>query len=173
MLTVVELGQLLARDHEQLDRVFSSLLEPSVSEDERPSALEAARVSFAAHADAEAFVLTSALQHVAAKQDLAGLVAQILAEQRIQESILRRMDPGTRREDWLCGAVRLRRSLLAHCEHEQMVIMRALRECVPTAEYQRLAGAYASEKIRALGLITAIVPTSRRASTRGHRRPTR
>jgi hypothetical protein len=168
----VELGQLLVRDHEQLDRVFAFLLEPSVSVIDRENALDAARVSFAAHADAEAVVLTSALQHVAVKQDLAGLVAQILAEHRIQESILRRMDSGTRRDDWLCAAVRLRRSSRSHGEHEQSVIMRALRECVPVAEYQRLAGFYAAEKMRALGLMTTLGAT-RRVATRAHRRVTR
>lgn len=168
----MDLALLLARDHDQLDRAIAYLLEPSVALAERQSALEAARVSFATHADAEASVLHAALGHVAAKQDLVGLVAQVLAAHRIQESILRRMDIDVRRNDWMCAAIRLRRTLLAHAEQEQQITMRVLRDCVPAAEYIRLAGAYATEKMRAVGMMASLVP-SRRAAIRGLRRATR
>ena len=56
-------------------------------------------------------MLHAALAHVASPQDFAGVIAQVLAAHRTQESILRRMDHHTDRADWVCAAVRLRRSL--------------------------------------------------------------
>ncbi len=159
---MVELSLLLARDHDQLDRAIAFLIEPTASEDDRQSALDAARVSFAAHADAEAAVLYEALTHVVAKPDMAGLVAQVLAAHRTQESILRRMDVRAKQDDWMCATIRLRRTLLVHAEQEQATIMRTLRDCLPIAEYQRLAGAYATQKMRALGMMSSYVPSPRR-----------
>lgn len=161
---------LLARDHDQLDRAIAFLIEPSATEGDRQSALDAARVSFAAHADAEAAVLYEALTHVASKHDVAGLVAQVLAAHRTQESILRRMDVQAKADDWMCATIRLRRTLLAHAEHEQATILRTLRECLPPFEYQRLAGSYATEKMRALSIMASYVPVTRRAATRAPRR---
>lgn len=154
---MVDLAVLVARDHEQLEQTISLLVEPSSSREARKSALEAARVGLATHADGEAKVLHAALAHVAAPQDFAGLVAQVLAAHRTQESILRRMDHQADRGVWVGSVVRLRRSLAAHAEHEQLVVMTALRRCLPTAEYQRLAGAYAAEKMRALGLMRLLL----------------
>lgn len=158
---MVDLWLLLARDHEQLDRAITRLLAAEATPDERGSALDAARVGFAAHADGEAKVLHSALAHVASPQDFAGLVAQVLAAHRTQESILRRMDPTARCTDWAGAAMRLRRSLVIHAEHERTIVMRALRACLPVVEYQRLAGAYATEKMRALGVMTSLLPQRR------------
>lgn len=148
-------------------------MEPGANSDDRQCALEAARVSFAAHADAEAAVLYGALSHVTTKHEVAGLVAQVMAGHRTQESILRRMDVSARTEDWMCATIRLRRSLLLHAEDEQSIMMRTLRACVPAFEYQRLAATYATEKLRALGLMSALVPISQRAARQALRRAAR
>jgi hypothetical protein len=170
---VVDIALLLARDHDQLDRAIAFLMDPSATYDDRASALEAARVSFAAHADADAAVLYRAMSQVASKHELAGLVAQVLAGHRIQESILRRMDVGARSEHWMCATVRLRRSLHTHAEDEQSIMMPTLREWVPPLEYQRLSSIYATEKVRALGLMSALVPISQRAARQAQRRVAR
>jgi len=128
---------------------------------ERKSALEVARVGLATHADGEATVLHDALTHVLAPQDFSGLVAHVLAAHRTQESILRRMDHHADRDDWVCCAVRLRRSLTVHAEHEQAIVMGALRRSLPPPEYARLARTYAAEKVRALGLLQTIDPARR------------
>lgn len=158
---MVDLASLVARDHAQLDRAISRLMEPHVTIADRRSALEAARIGLATHADGEAKVLHAALAHVAAPQDFAGVVAQVLAAHRTQESILRRMDHNAEHVDWACAAVRLRRSLVTHAAHEQAVVMTALRACLPVLEYQRLASSYASEKMRALGLMDVLAPGRR------------
>lgn len=170
---MVDIAELLARDHEQLERAIAFLMEPSATCADRQSALDAARVSFAAHADAEATVLYRALSCMANKHEVVGLVAQVLAGHRTQESILRRMDVGGRTEDWMCATVRLRRSLLIHAENEQAIMMRSLREGVPTLEYQRLSVLYATEKMRALGLMSTLVPVSQRAARQALRRVAR
>lgn len=169
----MDLALLLARDHDQLDQAIAFLMEPGATTDERESALDSARISFAAHADAEASVLYGAVAHVVAKHDLTGLVAQVLAAHRTQEAILRRMDVYGRSADWMCATIRLRRSLLMHADAEQEIMMRTLRENVPPLEYQRLAGFYAAEKLRALSLVASLVPVSRRAATRSQRRAAR
>jgi hypothetical protein len=162
---VVDLSLLVARDHDQLDHAIARLVVVGVSPYERKTALESARVGLATHADGEATVLHAALEHVTSPQDFAGLVAQVLAAHRTQESILRRMDHHADRGDWVCCAVRLRRSLRAHAEHEQTVVMGALRRSLPPHEYQRLAGSYASEKVRAASLLSSLA-TARRAVSR-------
>lgn len=154
--SVVDLSLLVARDHDQLDRAIARLVVVGMSPYERKTALESARVGLATHADGEAAVLHAAIEHVVAPQDFAGLVAQVLAAHRTQESILRRMDHHADRGDWVCCAVRLRRSVRAHAEHEQTIVMGALRRALPALEYQRLASSYASEKIRALSLMSSV-----------------
>jgi hypothetical protein len=54
---------------------------------------------------------------------------------------------------------------MTHAEHEQSIVMGALRRSLPPQEYQRLAGTYAAEKVRALGMWTTMEP-SRRPLTR-------
>jgi hypothetical protein len=172
MSAVVDLGQLLARDHEQLDRAIAFLMEPSTQVVDRRAALDAARVSFAAHADAEAAVLYAALDHVCeGKHDIAALVAEVLASHRVQESILRRMDASARTDDWMCATVRLRRTLHVHAGEEQTRLLRSLREQIPACEFQRLAGGYAAEKMRALSLLASVV--TQRDAIRGPRRAAR
>jgi hypothetical protein len=155
---VVDLATLVARDHAQLHVAIARLVEPAISDEDRRAALEAARVGHATHADGEATILHLVLSHVAAPQDFAGLVAQVLAAHRTQESILRRMDHRASREDWVCAAVRLRRSLAAHDDHEKLIIMGALRRCLHPREYEGLAAAYATEKMRVLGMMSGFVP---------------
>lgn len=172
MPSVVDLGQLLARDHDQLDRAIVFLMEPSTHVVDRRAALDAARVSFAAHADAEAAVLYAALGHVCeGKHDIAGLVAEVLAAHRVQESILRRMDATARTDDWMCATVRLRRTLFVHASEEQNRLLRTLREHISANEFQRLAGGYAAEKMRALALMASVV--TQRGAIRGPRRVAR
>lgn len=163
---VVDLALLVARDHDQLDRAIAHLVQAGASTHDRKSALEVARVGLATHADGEATVLHDALTHVLAPQDFTGLVAHVLAAHRTQESILRRMDHHAERDDWVCCAVRLRRSLTVHAEHEQAIVMGALRRALAPLEYQRLARIYAAEKVRALGLLQTIETPSRRPLTR-------
>lgn len=169
----MDLALLLARDHDQLDRAVAFLMEPEATIVERQTALDSARVSFAAHADAEAAVLYGAVAHVVAKHDLAGFVAQVLAAHRSQEAILRRMDVDAGTADWMCATIRLRRSLLLHADAEQDIMMRTLRENVPPLEYQRLAGFYAAEKMRVLAMMASLAPISRKAAIRSLRRAAR
>jgi hypothetical protein len=160
---VVDLASLVARDHAQLHVAIAQLVDPGASVEDRRAALESARVGLATHADGEAAILHEVLSHITGPRDFAGLIAEVLAAHRTQESILRRMDHRASREEWVCAAVRFRRSLTAHDEHERNVIMGALRRSLEPDQYERLAGAYASEKMRALGVLSGFVP---RHSTR-------
>jgi hypothetical protein len=155
---VVDLAVLVARDHDQLHHAISLLLAGATREARRRS-LEAARVGLATHADGEATVLHEALSHIAAPHDFAGVVAQVLAAHRTQESILRRMDPDGERGEWACSVVRLHRSLYVHAEHEHAVVMAALRRCLPQGQYHCLASMYATEKMRAVGMLGSLMPS--------------
>jgi len=150
----VDLSLLLDRDHDQLDRAIATLIEPADSDDARQATLDAVRASFAAHADAEATVLHAALSQVAVKHDLVSLVAQTLAEHRIQESILRRLDVRARPDDWICSVIRLRRTLAAHGSHEAATIVPNLRDTLAPIDYERLAQRYATERLRALDMLS-------------------
>jgi len=162
-----------ADDHEQLDRQIVALLEPSATVGERDDMLDVARVSFAAHADAEASVLHGALAQVTVKHDLVELVAQVLAEHRVQEAILRRMDARMGGEEWVLATVRLRRSLTTHGARETATIQSSFRDSLPALEYQRLGQRYVTERLRALDMFAVVRPLNPRCAQRAPRRAAR
>jgi hypothetical protein len=168
----VDLSFLLDRDHAVLDRAILSLLDARATLAQHEATLDALRVTFAAHADAEAIVLTAAVAQLPSKHDATALVAQVLAEHRIQESIMRRMDP-SRPDDCMCAAIRLRRAIATHSDHEASSILNTLRESLPALEYQRLAQRFVAERARAVDLQSVLRPVTQRCATRSHRRAVR
>jgi hypothetical protein len=160
----VDLALLLARDHDQLEVAVAQLLDTAAAVADRRAWLEAARVALVSHAEGEAAILHAALAHVACPQDFAGIIAQVLAAHRTQESILRRMNPAAAHGEWVCSVVRLRRCMVQHTEHERTFVLAALRRCLPPAHYERLAAAYTAEKVRARGGLHPMTSRMRRDS---------
>jgi hypothetical protein len=161
---MVDVALLLARDHDQLDVAIAELLDTAAAVADRRNRLEQARMALASHAEGEGAILHAALAHVASPQDFAGIIAQVLAAHRTQESILRRMNPSAPHGEWVCSVVRLRKCMVQHAEHERTFVLAALRRCLPPGHYERLAAAYTAEKVRALRGLHPMTSRMRRDS---------
>lgn len=153
-----ELGTLLRGDHGELERALKAMLSSTSTDSERSSALDGFRLGFAAHADAEATVLRAQLDRAGAPSAVYFLVAQTVAAHLSQEAALAQLvatRPGT--PEWRDAASFLRELIRHHVDHEDACVLPALRDYLDPADYARLAGAYATERLRAL---TELAPAS-------------
>ncbi|MBA3396737.1 MAG: hypothetical protein H0T89_29160 [Deltaproteobacteria bacterium] len=148
-----DVGLLLARDHEELERSLVMLIEPWRSDADKRSALDDLCVGFVAHAEGQSAVLWEALAQSPAAA-VRRAVIQVFAAHEAQESVLtelRSVAPSTAR--WHDLVQQLRDLLRVHSEQEDQSVLGALRAHIEPARYQRLAGAYATERLRALGML--------------------
>ena len=146
-----EFGTLLRGDHAELDRVLRAVGHHTSTDIDQCAALDAFRLGFAAHAEAEAEIVRALLDRVHAASSLYFLVAQTVAAHLSQESALAALAetrPGT--QAWYDRATYLRELLRHHSEHEEACVIPALREGVSALDYAALAGAYATARLRAL-----------------------
>ena len=146
-----DFAALLRGDHGELGRALRAILAPSSTEAECRSALDGLRLGFAAHAEGESTVLREALDRSQAPSTLYFLVAQTFAAHLAQETALAALAdarPGT--TAWHDRGVYLRELVRHHAEHEEACVLPALRDHLPRGEFAALAGAYATERLRAL-----------------------
>ena len=154
---VGDVAVLLARDHGELDRLVSILVASDRTSREWQVALDAARLGFAAHADAQQQALA-----VGRGTTVDRIVEYVLVAHRVQEKLLDRIaDPSRPTELVTIDALELKSSLLSHDEQERLMVLPALRDAIPVADYDRLASAYATERLRALGAMWRVVPRHR------------
>lgn len=145
---------LLQRDHGDLHKDLTQLLDPEATTSELRSSLDGIRLGLTAHAEAEDIVL-SRFEGIAA---LEGPVRQARRAHRAQEGalsalVMSRLGTATWRE----RAQHLRELVHAHAVHEERYLVPALREHVPHV-YGKLAGAFATERLRQLAMLQPSVP---------------
>ena len=144
---------LLRRDHTDLQNELTQLLDPSASIAELRSSLDGVRLGLTAHAEAEDIVL-SRFELVPALQTLVGEArAAHLAQEGALSSLVtaRPQTPG-----WRDRAYHLRELVHDHAEYEETHLLPALREF--SADYSRLAGAFATERLRQLSMLQPSAP---------------
>jgi hypothetical protein len=147
---------LIQRDHVDLQKELTQLLEPNATALELRGALDGVRLGLMAHAEAEDIVL-GRFETVAA---LEALVAQARAAHRAQETTLSTLvsaRPGT--GAWRERAFHLRMLVRYHAAQEEQGLLPALRRHVPHA-YEELAGAFATERLRQLAMLQPSAPIS-------------
>lgn len=151
-----DVGVFLARDHAELDRLVMRLVsEPRATTTWR-QALEAARLAFAAHVEAQDRALC------VASSSLSRFVTTIAAAHRTQEDLLDRLLDENRSGTMVASDVlELRASLLSHDEQERLIVLPALRAAMPEHDYERLAASYATERLHALGSLWKVGPRPR------------
>lgn len=165
---MVDLENLLARDHRDLEHALDLLATDTLSPAVRREALVAARLGFAAHAEAEATVLFRALVHLPPDHAVSRLTDCVLTDHARQESLLLRLAQAVPSSLAWARLVRLLRSnVSAHGEYERVAVLPSVRVVLPAQPYTRLASAYATERLRALRMLSAVVatPQRRRAET--------
>ncbi|MEJ7599381.1 MAG: hemerythrin domain-containing protein [Kofleriaceae bacterium] len=144
---------LLHRDHTDLQQELTQLLDPAVSLSQLRSSLDGVRLGLVAHAEAEDIVLGRFDKH----PSLALLVNQTRAAHRAQEAALTQLvltRPSTRM--WRRCAYHLRELVAHHAIQEAQDLQPALRELA--AEYPRLAGAFATERLQQLAMLQPSAP---------------
>ena len=141
---------LLRRDHTDLQDELTQLLAPEASSAELRMALDGVRLGLTAHAEAEDIVL-GRFDMVPALQIL---IAQARASHRAQEtalSVLVSSRPQT--DTWRDRAHHLRELVECHARQEEKYLLPALREHVPVDHFNRLAGSFATERLRQLAML--------------------
>lgn len=148
---------LLQRDHVDLQKELTQLLEPAVTAGELRASLDGVRLGLTAHAEAEDIIL-GRFEIIRA---LDVLVAQARAAHRAQESALSALvstRPGT--ASWRDRASHLRELVRHHASQEEELLLPALRAHAPRELYDGLAGAFATERLRQLAMLQPSAPIS-------------
>ena len=148
-------GTLVQRDHVDVQKELTLLLDPDVTSAELGLALDGVRLGLTAHAEAEDIVLG----RLEAIDALAPVLAEARAAHLAQESALAALvgaRPGT--PIWRERAVHLRELIRRHALREELELLPALRYHAPRDLYHTLAGAFATERLRQLSLLQPSVP---------------
>lgn len=146
---------LLRRDHHDLQEELTRLLDPTATVAELRSSLDGVRLGLISHAEAEDIVLGRFERDPA----LQVLVAQARAAHLAQEGALSALvtsRPGT--AGWRDRARHLRDLVAYHARQEEAFLLPALQAHADVEELRRLAGAFATERLRQLSLLQPSAP---------------
>jgi hypothetical protein len=146
---------LLRRDHVDLQKELTLLLDPTVTVSQLRGSLDGVRLGLTAHAEAEDIVL-GRFEGIGA---LDVLVAQARASHLSQEGALSALvsaQPGT--PAWRDRAYHLRELVHHHAEQEEQYLLPGLRMHAPRELYEGLAGAFATERLRQLAMLQPSAP---------------
>ncbi len=146
---------LLRRDHTDLQHELTQLLDPTATVAQLRSSLDGVRLGLTAHVEAEDIVLAR-FEIVPALQ---GLLAQARAAHLAQERALSSLiaaRPGT--ATWRDRAFHLRDLVHHHANHEEEVLVPAIRHHAGDQAFEGLAGAFATERLRQLAMLQPSAP---------------
>lgn len=146
---------LLRRDHTDLQKELTQLLDPTATIAQLRSSLDGVRLGLAAHSEAQDIVL-SPFEIV---PELQVVVAQARAAHRAQEGALTALvtsRPGT--PAWRERAHHLRELVQLHAQQESECLRAALRYYACEADVAGLAGAFATERLRQLSMLQPSAP---------------
>lgn len=148
---------LLQRDHDDLQRGLDEIAYSTANPAQLRNTLDGVRLGLTAHTEAEDIVLHGALAKLATPGlELAvahGRSAHLTQEGALAALVCSR--PGT--GAWRDRAIHLRDLIHAHATQELAELVPLLRENAP-AVYQRLAGAFATERLRQLAMLQPSAP---------------
>jgi len=141
---------LLRRDHTELQEELTQLLDPSASPQALRTALDGVRLGLIAHAEAEDIVL-AAFDMIPA---LEILIAQARAAHVIQEKALSALVTARPQTSvWRDRAYQLRELVAYHATQEEKYLVPALRYHVPEDHYRKLAGSFATQRLRQFAML--------------------
>ncbi|MBX3162180.1 MAG: hypothetical protein KF773_39820 [Deltaproteobacteria bacterium] len=148
-----DLPTLLRRDHAEFHRELTLLLDPSATVADLQDGLDGLRLGLIAHAEAEDIVLGP----IETSPRLVDAIREVRSSHLAQEKALATLvatRPGT--DAWRVHAHYLREIVGFHARHEQAQLMPALRDHAPT--FPSLAGLFATERLRQLGMLVPSQP---------------
>jgi hypothetical protein len=145
-----ELSALVRRDHEDLDRGLAAMVDPTCSPNELANLLEVFRLALAVHTAAETKVFDSLLEIEGSPRTLSMIASHARDEHMRQRSVtegLMRLRPGSL--GWYEQALELRVEMLDHSGRAEQLRW-TLQEHLSSAHQRKLAGEYATERMRVL-----------------------
>jgi hypothetical protein len=147
---VSDLCGLVRRDHDDLDRALTIMVDEATRPDELVCILDVFRLALAVHVAAEATVYEVLLVRIDGPAALRMLVAQAQEEHVEQHRAAERL-AATRPAsiDWYSHALELRVLVLDHATRAELTRW-TLQEHVPSEIHRALASGYATERMRAL-----------------------
>ncbi|MDQ3334873.1 MAG: hemerythrin domain-containing protein [Myxococcota bacterium] len=146
---------LLRRDHSDLQKELTQLLDPTATIAQLRSSLDGVRLGLTAHAEAEDIVLG----RFELVPELQVVLAQARAAHLAQEGALSALvtaRPGT--TTWRDRAHHLRELVHHHAQHEENYLLPALRQHADEEDIAGLAGAFATERLRQLAMLQPSAP---------------
>ena len=148
---------LLQRDHGDLQKELTHLMDPISTVAQMRSALDGVRLGLTAHAEAEDIVLAR-FERIPGLEPLVGLARAAHLAQEGALSALVVAGPGTK--IWRERAHHLRELVQSHAAQEEQFLLPALRERAPREMYDALAGRFATERLRQLAMLQPSAPLS-------------
>jgi len=155
----IDLVALLRRDHDELERGLEVLTDPHATAAQIRAALDGVRLGLLAHSEAEDIVLDRALAALAMPDRVAAMVARARAAHLEEEGALSALVcavPGS--PTWRERAQRLKDLLHEHALYEEHQLIAALQRATSADAFARLAGAFATERLRQLAMLQPSAP---------------
>jgi hypothetical protein len=149
---------LLRRDHLELQQGLDALLDPAATVVDIRVALDGVRLGLTAHAEAEDIVLYRAIARCCGAGALEALIAEARSGHVVQEQALMTLlgaRPGS--ATWRDRVLHLRTLVAQHAEWEEAHVVAAIR-AADAEVYARLAGAFATERMRQLAMLQPSSP---------------
>ena len=146
---------LLRRDHSDLQKELTQLLDPTATIAQLRSSLDGVRLGLTAHAEAEDIVLA----RFEMIPELEVILARARAAHLAQEGALAALvtaKPGT--TTWRDRAYHLRELVNLHAKYEEEQLLPALRQHAREEDIAGLAGAFATERLRQLAMLQPSAP---------------
>lgn len=146
---------LLRRDHSDLQKELTQLLDPTATIAQLRSSLDGVRLGLTAHAEAEDIVLAK----FELVPQLQVVVAQSRAAHLAQEGALSALvtaRPGT--ASWRDRAQHLRELVHQHAHHAEAELVPAIAEHGHPDDVSGLAGEFATERLRQLAMLQPSAP---------------
>jgi hypothetical protein len=153
---------LVRRDHDDIDRAFSALVDPATGPKELGNLLEIVRLALAVHTAAEARVLELLLARTNGPRALGMLVTQTRLEhvaQRAGVDTLTRIRPAS--IAWYEYALELRVLVLDHAGRAEQMRW-TLEDHCPHHLHRQLGSEYATERLRVLASTSPMIVAQRR-----------
>jgi len=156
---MTDLLGLLERDHQDIAAGLADLARPAATIGQIRTTLDGVRLGLMAHAEAEDIVVYHALMQFHATPALidmirAGHQAHLAQESALSSLVSQKPCTGI----WRDKAAHLRELVVRHAKHEEDVILPALRKQAPAHVWEQLAGEFATERLKQLGMLQPSAP---------------
>jgi hypothetical protein len=154
----MDIRMLLQRDHEDLERGLTALLDPTASIAHIRTNLDGIRLGLTAHAEAEDIVFNVAIAHSTAARVLTLVIEEASQAHHVQEVALAALVCAPLGSAaWYDNASWMRELVIEHAKYEEECVLEAIGELAPEV-YPELAARFATERLRQLSMLAPSAP---------------